>query len=458
MALSLRSRHDREILSFAIPALGGLAAQPLYGLVDTAVVGHLGRAQLAALGTATTVMTVLALFNFLQYTTTAQLARARGAGDHELAEGLAAQALWLGLGIGVTSAALIAVFAPAIVAAVGSRDEAAEHAALYLRIVAIGMPWAFLTVVGQGVLRGMSDLRTPLLLVVAGNLVNIVLEILFVYAFGWGIAGAAWGTAIAQTLMGAGMAAVIVRRLGGSLAPPQTALARRLLHVGAFLFLRTTALLASFVLAGVFAVRLGADATGAHQISGQLFFFLALVLDALAVACQIIVARELGAGRTGEAYSAALRAITLATLLGGTFAVILTVFAGAIPRIFTADRLVLEESAKLWPFLVLIQPIGGAVFALDGILIGAGDGRHLALSMLGAALACVAALAFGAANGWGIAGVWTALLLLILVRLALLGTRFAGQRWLITGNAGRRGSLAGDHIDSGAETPSSPSA
>lgn len=431
--MPLRSPYDREILRFAIPALGGLAAEPLYVLVDTAIVGHLGRSQLAALGIAAIVLSVLAMFNFLQYGTTAQVSRAEGAGEHETAARLGAQALWLALAAGTVLAALIAGLAGPIVAVVGGRGETAEHAVLYLRIAALGVPSAFLAIAGQGFLRGVSDLRTPLLIVISGNVANVVLELLFVYGFGWGIAGSAWGTAMAQTGMGIGMARAILRRVGRGRSAPRPALARRLLKVGTFLFLRTIALMSSFILAGTIVARMGDGPLGAYQIAFQLWMFLALVLDALAIAGQIIVGRELGGGRAAAAYEASVRMVVLSVLLGTVFMVLLLALSGVIPRAFTSDPEVLEQCALLWPILALMQPLTGAVFALDGILIGASDGPYLASSMAAAAVACAAVLAGALAGDWGVRGVWAAIAVLIVVRLALMGMRFARRRWLVTG-------------------------
>ena len=405
----LRSPYDREILRLAVPALGSLAAEPLYVLVDTAIVGHLGRSQLAALGIAATVLTGLfAVFNFLQYGTTAQVARAEGAREGETAGRLGAQAIWLSVGIGVALAALVAGIAAPIVAAMGGEGETAGHAVTYLRIAALGLPFAFLAVGAQGYLRGVSDLRTPLVVVLAGNVVNAVLEVVFVYGFGWGIAGSAWGTVIAQAGMGAALVAVVLRRVAG-LARPALALARRLLSLGGFILVRTSALIGSFVLAGAVAARFGDAPLAAHQVAFQLWTFLALVLDSIAIAGQIIVGRRLGAGDAEGAFRASTRMIWLSVVAGGVFAALLLALAGLLPRVFTSDASVLEECAALWPFLVLMQPLNGAVFALDGILIGAADGRYIAVSMLVAFACCATVLVAALAAGWGIRGVWAAL-------------------------------------------------
>ena len=202
--MRLRSAYDRQILRLAVPALGALAAEPLYILVDTAIVGHLGRSQLAALGASATALSVLAMFNFLQYGTTAQVARAVGAGEDRVARRLGAQALWLSLGVGVVLAATIALLAAPVVALVGVEGQTADYATTYLRIVSIGVPSFFLALGGQGFLRGVSDLTSPLVVIVLGNVLNLVLEGLFVYGLDWGIGGPrgaprlpsrAWGSA-----------------------------------------------------------------------------------------------------------------------------------------------------------------------------------------------------------------------------------------------------------------------
>jgi MATE family, multidrug efflux pump len=432
--VSLRSPYDREIVRLALPALGALAAEPLYLLVDTAIVGHLGRSQLAALGIAAAILGGLfAIFNFLQYGTTAQVARAGGAGQSEVARRLGAQAVWLSLVFGIAVSALVAIFAGQLVAVMGGEGQTAEYAVTYLRIAAVGFPAAFLALGGQGYLRGISDLRTPLQIVIAGNAVNVVLEVLFVYGLGWGIAGSAWGTAIAQLCMGAAFVAVILRGLYAGEARPRLVLARRVLSLGKWIFIRTTALVGSFVLAGAVATRFGDASIGAHQIAFQLFIFLALVLDSVAIAGQIIVGRELGAGRTERAYAAGERMIWLSVVAGGAFALLMLVLAGILPRIFTSDAAVLDETAVLWPLFALMQPLNGAVFALDGILIGAGDGPFLAGSMVAAFLTCVAVLLATLAGDWGIRGVWAALVILILVRLGAMLARFRRGRWLVTG-------------------------
>jgi putative MATE family efflux protein len=429
----LRSPYDRQIFGLAIPALGALAAEPLYILVDTAIVGHLGTPQLAALAIAAGVMTsAFTLFNFLTYGTTAQVARLHGAGHDDAAAGLGAQALWLAIAIGLLLIALIAGLAVPIVSLMGGEGDVADGATLYLRIAALGAPMFMIAAAGQGFLRGMGDLKTPLKILVAAHLVNVVLEVLFVYGLDWGLAGSAWGTVIAQ----AGMAAAFVRvQLNAGWERPDFARIRPLIRIGGEIAVRTVALLVAFLVASAVLARVGADSLGAHQIAFQLFVFLALVLDAVAVAGQVMVGRMLGSGDADGAYAASRRMIGWAVAFGALFGVILLGLGDLIPRLFTADEAVVARAREIWWIFAVMMPINGAVFALDGILIGAGDTRYLAIAMLLSALVCIPLTVVALHAGWGIVGVWGAISALLLMRLVTCWVRFAGRRWALTGVA-----------------------
>lgn len=425
----MRSPYDREILRLAVPALGALAAEPLYILADTAIVGHLGTPQLAALALAGALLSALTtLCNFLAYGVTAQVARLHGAGEVERAGAVAAQALWVAGAIGVLIAALTAALAGPAIALLGGHGHVGDLATTYLRIGALGLPFALIALAGQGYLRGTSDLRSPLRILIAANLLNVVLEVVFVYGFGWGLPGSAWGTVIAQLGMGAAFTTALLAAPAAS-RRVDWALVRPLLRMGGWLVLRTGSLLGAFLLASAVLARVGAPSLGAHQIAFQLFIFLALVLDAIAIAGQVIVGRRLGAGDAPGAHAAARRMIELSVVGGVGFGLVLLALRGVLPHAFSSDPKVLERARTLWPLFALMQPVGAAVFALDGILLGAGEAGYLALSML-AALVVFAPVALLALHlGWGVAGVWAGLDLLMVVRLATCGARFAGGRW-----------------------------
>ena len=400
------------------------------------MVGHLGTEELAALAIAgALIVGAFTLFNFLTYGTTAQVARLSGAARHEQAGRLAAQSLWLASGLGVMLTVLLGGAAVPLVDLMGGEGRTGELAVTYLRIGSLGLPFALIALSGQGFLRGVSDLRTPLVIVVAANAANVALNLLFIYGFGWGLAGSAWATVVAQGGMGAAFVAVLLRRPAASRRPSLAAM-RPLARIGGEIFVRTAALYASFLVASAVLARVGEDALGAHQIAFQLFVFLALVLDAIAIAGQVIVGRSLGAGDAEQAFSAARRMIEWAVAAGALFAVIMLALTDVLPRAFTSDPAVIEEAGKIWPLFALMQPVNGAVFALDGILIGAGDTRFLMWGMLAASIGVYVPIALGSlALGLGIVGVWGGLLALIAVRLATCGWRFRGRRWLVVGAA-----------------------
>ncbi|MGZ4352529.1 MAG: MATE family efflux transporter [Gaiellaceae bacterium] len=429
-----RSPHDREIVRLALPALGALAAEPLYVLADTAIVGHLGRPQIAALGLAGAVLSgAFTIFNFLTYGTTSVVARASGAGQQERAARLAAQALWVSLVSGAVLLLVSEALAGPLLRALGGHGRSGHYALVYFRIAALGLPSALVALAGQGYLRGVAHMRRPLEIVVAANLVNLVLELLFVYGFHWGIAGSAAGTAVAQTGMGIAFVAELLRPHADT-KRPRLAEMRPMVRIGRQIFVRTTALYASFLAAASVLARMGDAPLGAHQIAIQLFFFLALLLDSVAIAGQVLVGRMLGAGDAAGARAAATRMIWWSVAVGAAFAVVLLALTHWLPRAFTSDPAVLHDAARIWPLFALMQPLGGAVFALDGILIGAGDTAYLMWSMLAASLLVFIPIAIcSLAFGWGIVGVWAGLDALIAARLAFLAARFAGGRWAVVG-------------------------
>jgi putative MATE family efflux protein len=426
-----RSPYDGEIVRLALPALGALAAEPLYLLADTAIVGHLGTPQLAALALAATVLSnLVALCIFLTYGTTARVTRLHGAGRDADAAALGPQALWLALAAGVLVGGAVAALAGPLVHALGGDDHVADMAARYLRIGSIGVPMALLALAGQGWLRGMSDLRTPLVIVVCANVANVVLEVVFVYGFDWGLDGSAWGTVLAQL----GMAAAFLRvQLRAGFAPPDWARMRRLARVGGEIAVRTTALLGVFLVCSGVLARVGTASLGAHQIGYQLFLFIALVLDAVAIAGQVLVGRMLGGGDAAGARAAATRMIGWSVVAGVVFTGLLVALQDVLPRLFTDDGRVVDRAHEMWPLLALMMPFNGAVFALDGILIGAGDTRYLAGSMLLSAAVSIPLAVAALDAGWGIVGVWAALCAFIAVRLVTCGVRFVSGRWEVTG-------------------------
>ncbi|HZN90787.1 MAG TPA: MATE family efflux transporter, partial [Thermoleophilaceae bacterium] len=328
---------------------------------------------------------------------------------------------------------LTAALAVPLVDLMGAEGRTGDLAVLYLRIGSIGLVFALVALAGQGYLRGVSDLRTPLVIVVVANAANVGLNVLFIYGFGWGLAGSAWATVVAQAGMGAAFARYLLRAPARSRRPSLERM-RPLARIGGEIFVRTASLYASFLVASAVLARVGDDSLAAHQVAFQLFVFLALILDAIAIAGQVIVGRSLGAGDAEGAYQAARRMIEWAVAVGALFAVVMLVLMDLLPRVFTSDPDVIDRAQEIWPLFALMQPANGAVFALDGILIGAGDTRFLMWGMLASSVGVFIPIALGSlALGLGITGVWAGLVALILARLGTCGWRFGSRRWAVTG-------------------------
>lgn len=426
---------DRRIAGLAVPALGALAAEPLYVLVDTAIVGHLGVDPLAALALAGAALSgAVSLCNFLAYGSTPKVGRLHAAGQTEAAGRLGCQAIMLAAALGLALAALTVLSADTVLEVLGAQGQISHLGMRYMRIAAIGLPFALIAIAGQGYLRGISRVRLPLILLLVGNLLNVALELLFVYGLHLGIAGSAWATVIAQALMAAGfLVATVLMTTRASWRIDSSAL-RDLASTGGEIFVRTGSLFAAFLLAGAILARTSTASLGAHQIAFQLWMFLALALDAFAIAAQILVSQHLGAGQTRRARELATRTIAWSILIGVVFAASMMALAGPLPRIFTDNPDVLRRAHAIWPIFALMQPANAAVFALDGILIGAGDTRYLMWAMLASSTLVFAPLVVGSLLlGWGIVGVWSAILAFLLARLLTCGLRYRGNRWAVTG-------------------------
>ena len=290
---------DREIVRLALPALGALAAEPLYVLADTAIVGHLGTPQLGGLAVASTlILSGYGIFIFLAYGTTGSVARLLGAGERDRAAAQGVQAMWLALAIGVVLAAGGLVLGSALVHAMGASGDVARHARTYIRISMVGVPSLTLVLAGTGYLRGLQDTKTPLAVALGSSIGNLVLEVVFVYVLDLGVAGSAWATVIAQTTGAAVYVAVVARDVvanGVPIRPDRRAL-RTLSRVSVDLFVRTVALRAALIGVTAAATRLGTEDVAAHDIAFEIWNFLALVLDSLAIAAQAMIGRFLGAG------------------------------------------------------------------------------------------------------------------------------------------------------------------
>ena len=424
----------RRVAALALPALVVLAAEPLYVLVDTAVVGHLGRVPLGGLALAGTVLSAAAwLGNVLAYGTTGRAARRFGSGDRAAAVAEGVQASWIALATGLAVAiAAQLVGGPLTRTLAGGNADVARAAAEWLRIASLGAPGLLLATAGNGWMRGVQDTRRPLYYVLGANALSALLCPLLVYPAGLGLIGSAIANVCAQTIVGA----LFVRALLAERVPlaPQPPVIRRQLVLGRDLLLRGGAFQASFLSAAAVAARFGTAALAAHQIALQLWMFCSLALDAVAIAAQALTGAALGGSRAEEARWLARRIAVIGLVSGVAFALAILAGAPVLPSLFSSDSEVHAQAMVVWPWFVAMMPLAGVVFALDGVLIGAGDVRFLRNLTIAAALGgFLPAIWLAWLVDLGLGGVWAGLLLLIVIRLVGLLLRLRSGRWAVVG-------------------------
>ena len=424
------TQHDRAIWRLAWPALGALAADPLVSLVDTAFVGQLGRVPLAALGINASVFSLaFVVFNFLAYGTTPRVGRAVGRGDTEAAGRVVTQALTLAVGVGAAALLLLQLFARPVLTLMGAGGALMEPALSYLRIRAFAGPAVLIITAGHGAFRGFQDTRTPLFISLGLNVVNLALDPLLIFGLGWGLAGAATATALAQWSGAlAFLWLLLVRRraaLRVPLALPRFEELLPFLRIGWELALRTFALIGTMTLATAVAARVGTAAVAAHQVAAQLWLFLALVVDALAIAAQALVARHLGEGDPAAARGAANRLLLWGLGVGLVLGLGFWLLRPVLPGFFADDAATVAAVLGVFPFVAAMQPLNALVFVWDGILMGAEDFRYLAQAMLLSAAGAAAVLLLVVPMGWGLTGVWWGIAVLMVARLLTLAGRYA---------------------------------
>ena len=432
---------NRDILRLAVPALGSLVAEPLFLIVDSALVGHLGVTPLAGLGIASAVLqTIVGLMVFLAYATTPAVARRFGAGDPTRAVSVGIDGMWLALGIGAILALAGYLTTPFLVGLFGASPEVARDAETYLGISMWGLPAMLIVFAATGLLRGMQDTVTPLWIAGLGFGTNALLNWLFIYGFGWGIGGSAFGTVVAQWGMVAAYVVVIGRlaRTHSASVRPHREGVRGSARSGGWLFLRTLTLRAALLATVFVATGLGTEELAGWQVAFTIFSTAAFALDALAIAAQALIGKGLGAGDTGEVQRTLARTVSWGAWFGVIVGVVIGALSGVIGLLFTGDAAL---AALIQPALIVLavaQPVCGVVFVLDGVLIGAGDAKYLAIAGVlnlvpfVPALIVLAVLSVGGAAGLA----WLAVAFFgvyMLARLATLGWRVRGAAWMTAG-------------------------
>ncbi|MBF5080805.1 MATE family efflux transporter [Quadrisphaera sp. INWT6] len=436
---------DREVLRLAVPALGALLAEPLFLLADSAIVGRLGVLPLAGLGVAGAVLaTAVSVFVFLAYGTTASVARRVGAGDLRGALASGVDGMWLAAGLGVVVAVATWAVSGPVVDALGVSAAARPFALDYLHWSLPGLPGMLVVLAATGVLRGLQDTVTPLVVAVTGAVVNTGLNLLLVFGAGLGVAGSAAGTAITQLGMAVSLAVVVVRGVrrqpgaGWADLAPRGLGVLRSARAGVPLLVRTLALRAALLLTTYVAARQGDAGIAAHQVAVVLWTTTALALDALAIAAQALVGRALGAGDAAAARGQVRRLVVWGVVTGAVMGAVLVVLAAPVASLFSPDPEVRAALAAATVVLACCLPLAGWVFVLDGVLIGAGDGRYLAGASIASAAVyaplALAVLAWAPPGRTGLVWLWVVFAgAYTAARLVTLVPRERGGAWLVTG-------------------------
>jgi putative MATE family efflux protein len=419
---------DRRILALALPALGALAADPLLSLVDTFFVARLGAVELAALGVDSALFAfAFALFNFLAYATTPMVAAAVGRDDEAGAGRVVVRALTVAAVIGVVALVVFLVGAPAMVSLMRAPAAVVEPAVEYLRIRALSIPALLVVTAGHGAFRGFQDTRTPLRIALAANGANVVLDPILIFAAGLGLAGAAWATVLAQWGAAAWFLLLIsgrARSQGWDRRIPRRAELTPFLRVGGVLVLRTLMLVVALAAATAAAASIGVEEVAAHQVVVQVWFLLAMLVDALAIAAQAMVAESWGRGERAEARALASRLLRWGLGAGLVLGAALAAVGPFLGGWFGADPRVAALIGEAAPVAALMQPVAALVFVLDGVFLGTLSVRLLAASTAAGLVVCLALLGVALGLGWGLAGVWWAIAGMIGARGAVLGVAY----------------------------------
>ncbi|MCC2032507.1 MATE family efflux transporter [Microbacterium allomyrinae] len=435
---STRDPLNRDILRLAVPALGALIAEPLFLIVDSALVGHLGVTPLAGLGIASAVLqTIVGLMVFLAYSTTPAVARRFGAGDPTRAVSVGIDGLWLALGIGAVLAVVGSFATPALVGLFGASPEVAEQAVIYLGISMWGLPAMLIVFAATGLLRGMQDTVTPLWIAGLGFAANALLNWAFIYGLGWGIAGSAVGTVLAQWAMVAAYVVVVgrlARRHEASVRPQREGV-RGSARSGGWLFVRTVSLRVALLATVAVATGLGTEELAGWQVAFTIFSTAAFALDALAIAAQALIGKGLGAQDTRLVRRVLGRTVAWGAWFGIVVGVVIGALSGVIGLVFTGDPAIAALVQPALIVLAIAQPVCGVVFVLDGVLIGAGDAKYLAMvGLLNLVPFVPALIVIAVLQPAGAAGLaWLAVAFFgvyMLARLATLGWRVRGAAWM----------------------------
>lgn len=426
--------RGRRLIALAVPATLTLVAEPLLGVIDTAIAGRIGTAELGALGLAVSILSVATwVFNFLIFGTTTAVATSLGAGDRAEAGRRVAHAGIMALGLGVFAALLVGFGAPLMVRGVGAVDALVEPAVEYLRVRASGIPFMLAGFVGHGAFRGAGDTKRPLLVVAVANLINLGLNIVLVFGLGWGLGGIAAATVSAEIVVAVWVGIMAMRRLDFSLTGhgvPDRSQMSELVVVSRDLFFRTAGLVGGLTAITAAAARVDPVVAASHQVIWQVILFVGFVLDGLAVAAQSMIGTALGAGDLTEARATADDSIRWSVGAGIVIGAVLFVARGPVVSVFTSDPGVVDAIAAVWWLPMGAMLLHSLAFALDGILMGASDYRFIRFWTLTAGVVAGVLAQVGVSWGGGLLWLWVSYEVMMILRGIPLMIRLRTGRWL----------------------------
>lgn len=405
---------------------------PLYLLLDTAVVGRLGAEQLAALGAAAAVQSVVTTqLTFLSYGTTARSSRLFGSGkkDEAVAEGV--QATYVALIVGFALAWVVWLFGGQIALWMTGNPETAELTAAWLHVAALAIPITLVEMAGNGWLRGIQDTKKPLYFTLAGLIPGAIAVPIFVHF--WGLVGSAWANVLGMGIIAVLFLLELKKQHTGSWRLRPSVIKRQLV-LGRDLIIRSASLQVAFLSAAAVAARFGTSPLAAHQVMLQIWNFLTLVLDSLAIAAQTLIGAALGAKSVDTARSAGQKIIGYSVIFSGGLAAVFALGAAFIPRIFTNDEAVLEAMRIPWWIMIAMIVAGGVLFAIDGVLLGAGDAAFLRTITVGSVIVgFLPGILIAYFLDLGLAGIWCGLAAFIGLRTIAVVFRFYSMRWAVVG-------------------------
>ncbi len=425
----------------AIPASLAIASEPVLNIADTAMIGHLGVEPLAAKAIATSLIgAVIWIFAFLIFGTTSLVASQYGSRNYPACGEIFRHALVLAVGGGLAVTSLLILFAPGLYALMGATPEVAAQGVPYFRIRCATIPMLFSIYASVGFLRGIQNTFSPMLVAFVMSGTNIVLDYALIYGgFGFPALGLR-GAAVASVAGHALGVVLYLRLLFFSEYTGLYQLNSRRLHLRRFrsisriagdLAVRTAGLRLSLVFATAMVARMGPVYLAAYEIVFQLFIFCSDTVDGLAVAGQTLVARHLGAGNARRARRLGRMLVVWGCAGGAVFGAAYLLLQEPLLALFTSSAAVADLArSEAFLLLIVLQPLNGIVFALDGFILGAHDTRYLMWAMLAGGLLLFVPLTGLAFHlEWGLFGVWAGFSLFMLHRLAANLWRLSSGRW-----------------------------